>query len=158
MEAYIAANKLAGSVHLVGYARYSELPKWYAISNVLVHPAIRESWGVSVNEAMACGLPVVAASSVGSSFDLIQNDVNGYQYPSGDVKALANCLMMIASRPDGGGELGECSQRLIKPWDFEATMKSLESALIKVKSEAPDCNDPVEHFAASAAVNGGRSH
>jgi glycosyltransferase involved in cell wall biosynthesis len=137
MEAYIAAARLANSVRLVGYAKYGELPKWYAISNVFVHPATRECWGVSVNEAMACGLPVVASSSVGSSYDLIQDGANGYQYPSGDVKALADCLTRIASRPDRGGELGECSQRLIKAWDFDATTKSLESALHKAKAEIP---------------------
>ena len=137
MEAYIAANKLSGSVHLVGYARYSELPKWYAISNVFVHPAIRECWGVSVNEAMACGLPVVAASSVGSSYDLIREGANGFQYPSGDASALAQCLARIASRPDRGRDLGEESRRLISAWGFEATMKSLESALHKIKAEIP---------------------
>jgi glycosyltransferase involved in cell wall biosynthesis len=139
VEAYIAANKLAGSVHPVGYARYSELPKWYGISNVFVHPAIRECWGVSVNEAMACGLPVVASRQVGSSYDLIQDGANGYQYPSGDVKALADCLTRIASRPDRGAELGECSHRLIKEWDFEATMRSLESALLSIRPEISRC-------------------
>jgi glycosyltransferase involved in cell wall biosynthesis len=148
MKAYIAASKLAGSVRLVGYAKYSELPKWYAISNVFVHPALWECWGVSVNEAMACGLPVVAASSVGSSYDLIRNGANGYQYPSGDVKALADCLTRIASRLDRGGELGEYSQRLIKAWDFGATMKSLESALLKIKAEIPQRTAWAGHFAA----------
>src|SRR5205807_2619405 len=125
----LTESKLGGSVRLVGYVKYSELPKWYAISNVFVHPAKRESWGVSVNEAMACGLPVVASSSVGSSYDLIHDGINGYQYPSGDIKALADCLARIASRADRGCELGERSRHLINAWDFEATMKSLESAL-----------------------------
>jgi glycosyltransferase involved in cell wall biosynthesis len=97
---------------------------------------------------MACGLPVVAASSIGSSYDLIQDGANGYQYPSGDLKALADCLTRIASRPDRGGELGECSQRLIKAWDFEATMKSLESALLKIKAEIPHRTAAAGHFAA----------
>jgi glycosyltransferase involved in cell wall biosynthesis len=148
MGAYIAANKLADSVHLVGYARYSELPKWYAISNVFVHPAIRECWGVSVNEAMACGLPVVASRQVGSSYDLIQDGANGYQYPSGDAKALADCLTWIASRPDRGAELGESSQRLIKEWDFEATMKSLESALLSIRAEISRCTASASFLAA----------
>jgi glycosyltransferase involved in cell wall biosynthesis len=137
MEAYIAASNLGACTRLVGYAKYSELPKWYAISNVFVHSAARECWGVSVNEAMACGLPVVASSSVGSSYDLIQGGLNGYQYPAGDVQVLADCLGNIASRPDRGRQLGERSQSLIKAWDFEATLKSLESAVTKVRGESP---------------------
>jgi glycosyltransferase involved in cell wall biosynthesis len=97
---------------------------------------------------MACGLPVVASSSVGSSYDLIQDAANGYQYPSGDVKALADCLTRIASRPDRGSELGECSRRLIKAWDFEATIKSLESALLGIKAEIPHRTASAEQFAA----------
>jgi glycosyltransferase involved in cell wall biosynthesis len=158
LNAYIAAGKLANSVRLVGYAKYSDLPKWYAISNVFVHPAIWECWGVSVNEAMACGLPVVASSSVGSSYDLIQDGANGYQYRSGDVKALAGCLTRIASRPDRGGELGECSQRLIKAWDFEATMRSLESALRKVKTETTRGAAPAGHFATPGAATKDQQH
>ncbi|PYU54677.1 MAG: hypothetical protein DMG55_30680 [Acidobacteria bacterium] len=135
MEAHLTESKLDGAVRLVGYAKYSELPKWYAISNVFVHPAKKESWGVSVNEAMACGLPVVASSSVGSSYDLVHEGVNGYQYLTGDIKALADCLARIASRADRGRELGERSRHLINAWDFEATMKSLESALHMIRSE-----------------------
>ena len=152
MEAYIAASRLTDSVRLVGYAKYSELPKWYAISNVFVHSATRECWGVSVNEAMACRLPVVAASSVGSSYDLIQDGANGYQYPSGDVKALADCLTRIASRPDHGSELGERSGDIIRAWDFEATMRSLELALHMIKAEVAHRTGSTSHFLAPGGV------
>ncbi len=156
IKAYIAASKLANSARLVGYARYSELPKWYGISNVFVHPSTKECWGVSVNEAMACGLPVVTSSLVGSSYDLIQDGANGYQYPSGDAQALADCLGRIASSPDRGGELGECSQRLVKAWDFDATMKSLESALHKIKAQILHGTASAGHFAAPGGVKAGQ--
>ena len=84
---------------------------------------------------MACGLPVVTASSVGSSYDLVRDGANGYQYPSGDDKVLADCLTRIALLSDHGRELGERSRRLIQAWDFEATMRFLESALRMVKAE-----------------------
>jgi len=135
MKAYVGTEKLSNCVRLVGYAKYSELPKWYAISNVFVHPALYEPWGVSVNEAMACGLPVVASSSVGSSYDLIEDGANGYRYPSGNAQALADCLASIASRPDRGRALGERSERLIKEWDFESAMKSIESTLRRIKTD-----------------------
>jgi glycosyltransferase involved in cell wall biosynthesis len=135
LRSYVSTSGLSKIVRLVGYARYGELPKWYGISNVFVHPSANECWGVSVNEAMACGLPVVASSLVGSSYDLIKEGVNGYQYPSEDAQALADCLARIASRPDRGWQLGESSARLIQAWDFRATIRSLESALRSVRSD-----------------------
>jgi len=158
IKAYVAASNLTGAVLLVGYARYSELPKWYAVSDVFVHPARRESWGVSVNEAMACGLPVVASSSVGSSYDLVRDGANGYQYPSENVKALAGCLARIASRPDRGVALGECSTRLIQAWDFEATMRSLESAVDMIRSESTHQNIRMKPLLEPAEVERGQQH
>ena len=48
-----------------GYVPYLELPLVYAAADVFVHPARYEPWGVSVQEALACGLPVLASSLVG---------------------------------------------------------------------------------------------
>jgi glycosyltransferase involved in cell wall biosynthesis len=158
IRGYITTHGLSGAVRLVGYARYSELPKWYGISNVFVHPSTRECWGVSVNEAMACGLPVVTSSLVGSSYDLIQIGVNGYQYPSGDVQALADCLAKIASRSDRGRQLGECSARFIQAWDFQATTRSLESALDMIQAESTHRPTSREPLLKTAEVERGQEH
>lgn len=91
---------------LPGYQPISALPKYYAVSDVFVHPAAEECWGLSVNEAVACGVPVVVSSGVGCRFDLIPTPGHGRIYPLGDVVALAravedtllseeNCAMMI---------------------------------------------------------------
>jgi glycosyltransferase involved in cell wall biosynthesis len=149
IDKYIAESGLTGAVHLVGYSRYSELPKWYAIANVFVHPAEWECWGVSVNEAMACGLPVVASSRVGSSYDLVKDGLNGYQYPFGDSEALAQRLFEIATMADRGQSLGECSRRLIAHWDHDATIDSLAAAL---RAVAPNTVAPMPDAGASRAA------
>jgi glycosyltransferase involved in cell wall biosynthesis len=140
IRTYVSRHGLGDAVRLVGYSKYSDLPKWYAMSDVFVHPSTRECWGASVNEAMACGLAVIASSLVGSSYDLIRDGINGYQYPSGDVEALSGSLERIASLPDRGKQLGECSSLVIKAWDFGATIESLRSALDKVGAESTRLN------------------
>ncbi len=76
-------------VLLPGYVPYPELPALYAAADCFVHPAREERWGVSVAEALACGLPVIASDRVGAGFDLIAPGENGDRYPFGDARALA---------------------------------------------------------------------
>jgi glycosyltransferase involved in cell wall biosynthesis len=76
-----------------GFKNQSELPYYYVGSDVLVLPSDGgETWGLVVNEAMACGRPAVVAETVGCAPDLVENDLTGYAYPPGDVVALADVL------------------------------------------------------------------
>ena len=77
------------NIVLLGYVNYNQLPFVYRLSNIFVHPALDEPWGVSVQEAIASGCAVVASSRVGSAYDLIDEGKNGYIYQVGDVLALA---------------------------------------------------------------------
>ena len=60
VEAHVAALGLEGDVFLPGYVPYPKLPAYYGASDVFMHVAENEPWGISVSEAMACGLPVLA--------------------------------------------------------------------------------------------------
>lgn len=75
-----------------GYVPYQELPRLYAVADLFVHPAREERWGVSVAEALACGLPVVASDRVGAAYDLVEPGVNGGRYPAGVGEALARAI------------------------------------------------------------------
>lgn len=83
-----------------GFCNQSELPPLYALADVLVLPSDgRETWGLVVNEALACGTPVVVADSVGCSADLAADGSTGAVYPAGDVAALAQALMRVLGHP-----------------------------------------------------------
>lgn len=122
---------LTETVRLVGFAKYSDLPRWYAVSDVFVHPAKQECWGVSVNEAMACGLPVVASDQVGSAYDLVREGLNGYRYPSGDCEALSRCLEKIACGSDRL-RMAQEAQSAVAEWGYKASIASIVAALKKV--------------------------
>lgn len=128
MEDYIHLHDLR-DVHLVGYKRYSELSMFYAISDVFVHPAIREPWGLSVNEAMACGLPVITSNLVGSSKDLIINGVNGYTYFAGQTDSLASILDLFIDNPSLSNRMGHHSQEIISTWDYDRCVEGIMNAI-----------------------------
>jgi glycosyltransferase involved in cell wall biosynthesis len=89
------AARLQVSADFRGFLNQSELPRAYAIADALVLPSERESWGLAVNEAMACGLPAVVSDGVGCGPDLVSPGITGEIYPVGDTKALAERLERI---------------------------------------------------------------
>jgi glycosyltransferase involved in cell wall biosynthesis len=82
--------------HFAGFKNQSELPACYASADVLVLPSESETWGLVVNEAMACGLPAIVSAAVGCAPDLIEEGKTGFSYPASDCAALARCLQQLA--------------------------------------------------------------
>jgi glycosyltransferase involved in cell wall biosynthesis len=113
------AGKLGKSVFLPGYVPYSELPKYYAISDVYVHPAPGEPWGVSVNEAMACGLPVIAAEGVGAGADLIVGGETGFVFPDRDSRKLSELLIMLSRNRELRLSMSSATREKIAGWSYE---------------------------------------
>ena len=90
----------ASSVHadFMGFVNQSELPAVYASADVLVLPSDgQETWGLVVNEAMACGIPAVVSDAVGCGPDLIEPGRTGATFPLGDVAALASAIENVLS-------------------------------------------------------------
>lgn len=126
MQVFASCND---RVTLPGYVAYSELPQWYAISDLFVHPAPGEPWGVSVNEAMACGLPVLAAKGVGAGADLIKEGITGGVFPDRDHKALAEMIEQLLVVPDKVKAMGSNSFQRISAWNYQQTAEIFSSAL-----------------------------
>ncbi len=119
-----ALEKAAGpQVSFPGYIPYPELPALYAAADLFVHPAQEERWGVSVQEALACGLPVVASSRVGAAFDLIQPGGNGFLYPAGNDEELAGRLDAALALP--AERVRQTSAVILAEWDYAAAWQGL---------------------------------
>jgi glycosyltransferase involved in cell wall biosynthesis len=93
-------------VRYAGYCEAGELAEHYSRSDVLVLPALREVWGLVVNEALAHGLFVVATDEVGSAYDLL-DEGSGVMVPAHDVARLAPALVDAART----GDFGEAARR-----------------------------------------------
>jgi glycosyltransferase involved in cell wall biosynthesis len=117
-------------VRFPGYVPYPDLPALYAASDLFVHAAREERWGVSVQEALACGLPVVASSRVGAGYDLIEVGSNGFVYPAGDDGMLAHRIGEALAL-----DLERARQRsagILARWDYAATWRHLLTAAGRV--------------------------
>jgi glycosyltransferase involved in cell wall biosynthesis len=76
-------------VHWPGWKQYDEIPPFYCLAGALVLPSLYETWGYVVNEAEACGLPVLVSEACGCGDDLVQQGVNGWTFDPRDTSQLA---------------------------------------------------------------------
>lgn len=78
-EKMIKKYKLSNNVKLIGKVPWDKIPKYYRLGNVFATASRTETQGLTVIEAMASSLPVVAADD--ESFkEIIVDDLNGYLF------------------------------------------------------------------------------
>jgi glycosyltransferase involved in cell wall biosynthesis len=121
---------MAPDAVFLGFQNQSALPAFYDMADVMVVPSEREPWGLVVNEAMACGTAVIASDQVGCAVDLI-DDACGRIFPSGDVSALADALVICLENSE---QMGMAAETTIRQWGFEADIEGLKQAIDYVKS------------------------
>lgn len=91
-----AAAATGVRAHFHGFANQSELPAIYAAADVIVLPSdAQETWGLVINEAMACGVPAVVSDVVGCGPDLVESGLTGEIFPLGNVAALARRIEAV---------------------------------------------------------------
>jgi glycosyltransferase involved in cell wall biosynthesis len=97
VESRVHDLQLSERVHLPGYVSYEELPLYYGASDVFIHVPYSEPWGISVAEALACGVPVIASTVVGATADLLIHGVNGHLVAPGSTVDLTRAMLTVAS-------------------------------------------------------------
>jgi glycosyltransferase involved in cell wall biosynthesis len=102
----LASSITPGTIRFVGFAQREQLPNYYALSEILILPTYSDTWGLVVNEGMACGLPIILSQAAGCADDLVTEGWNGHLIPAEDVDALAAAMHRLASQPANCAEMG----------------------------------------------------
>jgi glycosyltransferase involved in cell wall biosynthesis len=123
-------------VSFAGFLNQSEITRAYAAADCLVLPSdFGETWGLVVNEAMACGLPALVSDRVGCWPDLIKEGVTGTVFPCGDIDALVSKLLELASDPAKLARMGNRASEHISHYSVDqavaGTMRAIDFVLQK---------------------------
>ncbi len=86
------AVEMGAPVTFAGFKNQRALPACYAASDCVVLPSTSETWGLVVNEAMACGRPAIVSHTVGCRDDLIDDSYTGISFRMGDIDALTTAM------------------------------------------------------------------
>jgi len=97
---------------VTGYVSPRELPTYYALMDVFVHPSLRDGMPNAVLEAMACEKAVVA-TGVGGVSDVIKNGENGSIVPVNNAEALSSAILDLLENDPLRKRLGKSARRKV---------------------------------------------
>jgi glycosyltransferase involved in cell wall biosynthesis len=116
LEQKAAELKIADRVRFLGFMNQSQLPSVYCASDLLVLPSHYEPFGLVVNEAMICGLPVAVSDRVGARFDLVRPGENGCIFPAGGIEELAAIFREILPDAEKRTRMGAAARQRMSTW------------------------------------------
>ena len=113
-----AQNTGLEGVHFTGFVQQDEVARYMAGASALIHASLQEQWGLVVNEAMACGLPILLSQTCGCAPELLEDGRNGYLFDPEQTDALAERMTYLAHglSDERRGELGAASRQIIAQW------------------------------------------
>jgi 1,2-diacylglycerol 3-alpha-glucosyltransferase len=102
-----------GTTRFAGFAQREKLAIYYALAEMLILPTYADTWGLVVNEAMACGLPVILSQAAGCAPELVKENWNGLLVPPRNVSSLTFAMRSLADQPDLCATMGANSAKHI---------------------------------------------
>ena len=114
---------------LAGELPHERVIEAYVAADVFALLSEREPWGVVVNEAAACALPLVLSERVGAAPDLLRCGENGALVAAGDVEAAAAALRRLASNPEERAHAGCRSRELVAAWGYRPSVDAFLAAV-----------------------------
>lgn len=132
LEAYLQTEASGHhNIHFRDFQNQSEMPAMYQACDVFCLPSKGpgETWGLAVNEAMACGKAVLVSDKCGCAIDLVTGD-NGLIFGSENMIELITALKNVALSKDSLKKMGQQSALLIKAWSFAHIANAIEDKLL----------------------------
>lgn len=124
--------KTASRIHFLDFQNQLQMPVVYQSCDLFCLPSCGpgETWGLAVNEAMACSKAILVSDQVGCAADLISKGKNGFIFQSGNEADLVLKLQLLCQHQSKLKAYGQASAEIIKSWNFDATAIAIENAIL----------------------------
>jgi glycosyltransferase involved in cell wall biosynthesis len=139
VEAAVAGSRHSSSIHRPGFLQTEELTRWLTFASGFVHPSLMEPWGLVVNEAAACGLPLLVSERAGCAETLVPMPpgTTGRRFNPLDREEIGWCLDWLASLPeDKRLAMGRRAAEVASHWGPDSFAEGLLDALARARGSA----------------------
>jgi glycosyltransferase involved in cell wall biosynthesis len=123
IEKAVSNRGIAGRVVFSG-AVSDPLPA-FAEADLFVLTSAAENCPLALLQAMACGLPVIA-SRVGGIPEIVRDGIEGFLFPPGDARALADAVRVLLADPACRRSMGACARdRVVRHFSLSTCVEGL---------------------------------
>ncbi len=126
LERRAAILGIAASVIFTGFVPDEDLPSIYQLSRCFIIASTAELLSVATLQAMASGLPVIAAKA-GALEELVRDRINGLLFDAGDIDGIVRCMVEILGNRARWDQMSKKSLEFSQGHDIHGTMRSFES-------------------------------
>lgn len=117
---------IASSIKLLPFQDQQQMKLLYRVSDIFVLPSKSETWGLSVNEALVCGTPVMVSDKCGSSHDLVKHKVNGLVFQSDNTQDLLEKMEQMCDN-QFRGQLARKTKDSLKNYSYQSFLTALDT-------------------------------
>lgn len=123
-------NAASKHVQILRFINQSDMPDVYRAADLIVLPSYgkSETWGLAVQEALACGTPAIVSDHCGCHLDLVTNDQNGLIFRAGDITSLKECLQK-ALVSDSLERWRAHTSQASKRYNYQTSLQGLKEAI-----------------------------
>ncbi|HMN91064.1 MAG TPA: glycosyltransferase family 4 protein [Saprospiraceae bacterium] len=117
-------------IRFLGRVSPADMPSLYQNADILVCPYEREPWGLTINEAMSCGLAIIAATNgtCGAAVDLMIDGQNGVGLSDLSSKQLEQAMQYLAADRDRLERMKKESLKIIAGWKYDSAVSGFIEA------------------------------
>jgi glycosyltransferase involved in cell wall biosynthesis len=119
---------LDAQVEFAGLVPYERIPEEFQGADMFALPSLQEGLPLSLLEAMACGLPVMA-SRVGGVPAVICDGENGFLIPAGDVEKVSKAIVQLASDSILRARVSKAARHTAQSWSWDSIWERYEALL-----------------------------
>jgi len=119
------------NIHFLPFQNQSKMPIVYRVGDVYVLPSSGpgETWGLAINEAMACERVVIASDKCGGAKDLVVEEKGGYIFKASSINSLSDALKKCMSKKLEFSVMGNFNSEKVQQFNFQKIVESISRQL-----------------------------
>lgn len=124
--------KLDQQVYFLDFQNQTQMSALYQACDLFCLPSKSETetWGLAVNEAMACSKAILVSDKVGCAIDLVKSGINGAIFQAGNQKNLLENLQLLTQSKQQLANYGKASNEIIQEWSFLKMVKTMTNQIL----------------------------
>ncbi len=124
--------KLDQQVYFLDFQNQTQMPALYQACDLFCLPSKSETetWGLAVNEAMACNKAILVSDKVGCAIDLVNPGINGAIFQAGNQENLLKNLQLLTQSKQQLVDYGKASNEIIQDWSFLKMVKMMTNQIL----------------------------